>query len=296
MRAIVFSIDDNYVMPFKVFFYSLVKTGSLVDGDPIFVLHEETLSKVSMACLELFFSENGQKANFVDVTRYLPDDLPILEGNHVSKATFYRLFVAELLPEEVSSILYLDSDVLAVKSIRDLLTIELTAPLAAVDHLSLNNQLRLWGEGGGSYFQAGVLLIDLVFWRRNKCVDAFDDIMKNERDLIQWWDQDVLNIAFANNWQRLSVWNNVVNQTTIQFSEFELLENAKLIHFDGRNKPWLGDVQRPFKDLWLTAYMDTFGKELENQGPFPDTTLWQKFGRTIKKRVKQLISGECDDH
>ena len=288
MRALVFSIDDQYLMPFQVLFHSLHKTESLLDNPPIFVLHEKNLSAESIATLREFLRKYGQEVIFVDTTNHVPDDLPLSEKDHVSKATFYRLFVAEILPPQITSALYVDSDTLVVRSIRELLHVELTCPVAAVDHLSPYDQLRLCGWSGGGYFQAGVILIDLNYWRENRCTELFVDIMKTQRHRIQWWDQDVLNIAFADNWQRLDVWFNVGHSAVACVPNEVLDDNARLLHYDGSHKPWIQSVQRPFKDRWLDAYRDSFGKEFENPWPL-SPKLFQRIVRAANKWVSLLL-------
>jgi lipopolysaccharide biosynthesis glycosyltransferase len=290
MRALVFSIDDQYVMPFQVLFHSLHKTESLLDNPPIYVLHEKNLSVESIATLREFLRKYGQEVIFVDTTSHVPDDLPFSEKDHVSKATFYRLFVAEFLPPQITSALYVDSDTLVVRSIRELLHIELTSPVATVDHLSPYDQLRMWGWSGGGYFQAGVILIDLNYWRTNNCTKMFVDIMKTQRHRIQWWDQDILNIAFANNWQRLDIWFNVCQSAMAIVPNEVTKNNARLLHFDGSHKPWLQSVQRPYKDAWLDAYKDAFGKEFENPWPLPPP-LCQRIVRAASRWISGLLFG-----
>ena len=263
-RALVFSVDDNFVMPFQVLFYSLHVTNSIPGGTPIFILYlEGDLSGDSRETLQGFLEHYNQEAVFVDTKEKLPDDLPISEDAHVSRATFYRLFVASILPKSVSSALYLDLDTVVVKSIRDLFDVELKSPVAAVDHLSPENTLRLRGWSGGNYFQAGVLLIDLDYWRENNCEATFVDIMKKQRPKIRFWDQDVLNIAFAENWQRLDIWFNVSQAVIATLPEDVVEENMRLLHYDGNHKPWKNGVERSFKEVWSDAYADLFGERFE---------------------------------
>ena len=289
MRALVFSIDDPYVMPFQVLFHSLQRTGSLEDDTPVFILHEETLSAASIALLDGFFTRYGRPVSFIAANGHIPDDLPIAAGDHVSKATFYRLFVAEILPPHIASVLYLDADTVAIRGIRDLLRMELASPVAAADHLSPSDQIRLWGGKGGGYFQAGVMLFDLEWWRVNRCAELFVDILKTQRQRILWWDQDVLNIAFENKWQRLDVCYNVCQGVIRAVPEDLLKESARLIHYDGSHKPWVQTVSRPFKDVWLDAYESAFAARHEQ--PLPSPGLPGILANAVLSRVKGLIHG-----
>ena len=135
-RAIIFSVDDAFVLPFKVLFNSLAQTDSLPSQATVFILHESALSQQSIDHLAVFFEGYDVVAHFRDVEEHLPDNLPLDASAHVSKAAFYRLFVAKVLPDTFSSALYLDSDAVAVRSMRPLLELELTAPIAAVGTLT----------------------------------------------------------------------------------------------------------------------------------------------------------------
>ena len=97
--ACVFCIDDAYVMPFQVFFHSLEATGSIPASTSLFILHAAALSSESIEMLQAFLGRYGRVASFVDATALIPEDLPIHQGDHVSPATFYRLFIAEILPQ-----------------------------------------------------------------------------------------------------------------------------------------------------------------------------------------------------
>ena len=142
---------------------------------------------------------------WIDVSNKLRSLSNLRKGSHVSKLTYARLYISSLLPENVSSVLYLDSDTLVLRGISYLKNLYLQKPIAAVDHCDPFNQLRLWGASGGLYFQADVLKINLTHLRENGAEKLFKQILIKEPDKILWWDQDVLNIAYQNNWQRIPI-------------------------------------------------------------------------------------------
>ena len=263
MRGLVFSIDDAYVMPFKVLWHSLIKTDSIPLNTPVFILHERSLSQGSIDELTNLIGNNGFACSFVDATPLLPGDLPIKDSDHVSKATFYRLYVASILPDNIKSVVYLDSDALVVRSIIALFYRELSAPVAAVDHLTPWNGLRLWGDISGSYFQAGVLIIDIDAWRKANYESVFWKILRDERSKIQCWDQCVLNIAFKDNWQRLPIWYNVSNRVR-QLVDPERIDICGcFIHLDGAGKPWNSFSRKAHFLQWYEAYEQTFSSPFD---------------------------------
>jgi lipopolysaccharide biosynthesis glycosyltransferase len=279
MRALVFSIDDAFVMPFKVLWHSLVTTNSIPEATPVFVLHENTLSSESIDDCRAFLGNYGWSATFLNASEYLPDDLPISEKDHVSKATFYRLYVGSILPAEVTSLVYLDSDMLVIRSIAYLFEVQLTEPIAAVDHLYPSSEIRLWGACGGTYFQGGVLVIDLDWWRQRDLTSQFHDIIATSGDKIKWWDQDILNLAFRGHWQRLPIWYNFVRYVEAAVDDRAAREHVRLVHFDSSKKPWKVQSSRMFENEWHDAFRTLFGTTLKVKRP--KTNRLRSFARRL---------------
>lgn len=291
--ACVFSIDDSYVVPFQVFFHSLEKTRSVPSQSTIFILHSESLSSSSIDTLKTFLLKYQRSAVFLDATAYISRDLPIGVDDHVSIATFYRLFIADLLPSEFERAVYLDSDMLALRSIADLFELPVHSHVAAADHLSPKDQLRLWGDTGGTYFQAGVLVIPLTLWREQRISATFLDVITYNRERIRWWDQDVLNIALRDKWQRLPIGYNLCSSVLRYFSSFQLREKATLIHFSGGSKPWTAFNESPFTAHWDEVYKETFGFEFNRNALRPSLgyrlkSLIHTMLMSIKKVYQQL--------
>jgi lipopolysaccharide biosynthesis glycosyltransferase len=204
----------------------------------------------------------GHRPHFVDAEKKLPLNLPISVTDHVSTATFYRLYIASLLPHDLETVIHLDLDLVAVRSAHELFTAELEFPVAAVDHASPTDSRRVFGDTLGTYFQAGVLVIDLVQWRTKDVETRFRKILEHEGHRIRWWDQDVLNIAFQNDWQRLPIWFNVNSSQRKNITVSELTSSAILIHYDGSRKPWVRFSPQKYSDYWYTSFEQCFGYSL----------------------------------
>lgn len=282
-RAIVFAIDSNYIVPFEVAFFSLVYRGKIEASVPIFILYEKgRLSVSDQNKVKRFGDCLGYQFRYIDCTNCLPKTLPIKSQDHVSQATFYRLFASSILPDDIDTVLYLDCDIVVTQSLAYLMQVPLNSPVAAVDHFSPSNEFRLWGEKGGCYFNAGVTLFDLKWMRDNNQEEQFSQILKTEFDRIRWWDQDVLNIAFQDNWQRLPIWYNVSSCAMNFLLQDEVYEQACLMHFDGSHKPWDPLNERNYRDIWLDAYQATYGIK------FPSLSFSQKLRKICKKGRSHL--------
>lgn len=281
-RGLVFCIDDAYVMPLKVLWASLMETDSIPPETPVFIVHEETLIEASIRSLKSFINKAGFQVSFVDAGRQMPDRLPISEGDHVSRATFFRLFVASILPQELDSVVYIDTDTVAVRSVRCLFEVKLIHPIAAVDHFHPQNAFNLWGDLSGNYFQAGLLVIDLNAWRLANYEADFLRILAEDRHRIQWWDQCVLNIAFRENWQRLPAGLNVCSSVRQVLGSDILEEKMQLLHFDGSIKPWKRFSQSIYAHRWYQAYQDAYGVRFDFNSI--KTPLWKRV-RTLTKEI-----------
>ena len=167
---------------------------------------------------------------------------------HLSTATYYRLFLPELLPVEVGRVIYLDTDIVVRQPIEELWDTDLEGhSLAAVQKPRAGE----FGEVGLSresdYFNAGVLLIDLPRWRKRRIGEAALEFALHRSQRIQGHDQSALNHVLAGNWKRLDPrWNQqfkffVHTAGYLRMNRAELRELRRdpfIIHYTTASKPW----------------------------------------------------------
>jgi lipopolysaccharide biosynthesis glycosyltransferase len=256
--ACIFSLDDAYVVPFMVFFHSLIGTDSVPESTPLYFLHTSSLNLESQNTLSGHLARYNRTATFLDVSLSVPSDLPIWKGSYYSLANYFRLFIADILPPDLTHAVYLDSDMIAIRCVNELFEYKYPTPIAAVDQLSPWQSVRMWGDAGGSYFQTGVMLASLTHWRENHLSSLFISIINENRDRLLCVDQDVLNIAFRNNWTPLPIGFNVEVEAIKSLSAEWLSNNVRIAHFSGPDKPW-NTYDRPYVSYWDQAYKDVFG-------------------------------------
>ena len=193
------------------------------------------------------------------------------EFEKFSIATTYRLVAANLIDED--KIIYLDSDTVVNLDIKELWQVELeNKPLASVaeidlgidhskkakaDHLILANKTLDYRN----YFCAGILMLNLKYLRANPTV--IDDGMKFifESGDLSYFDQDILNYCFSNDYIHLPEKFDV-------FVDIDRARNPKIYpaiyHYVGRSlslNP--ADI---FNKLWLKYFVLTpfFNEEILN--------------------------------
>lgn len=260
---VVFSIDENYIQHFCVAITSLLEN-NLNKIDRIFLIHDiQEKSKLEKTVKFIYKKYNKIICNF-SINNLIDRDFKV--DGHISKATYYRLYLSELLPTDVDRVLFLDSDLIINGNIEFLLsldfnktnhnkkkTLEINNPidneiyLYAVSNLSDQKKERLKNLGltGEKYFNAGVLLINLKKWRENNILNTILKVEENNKNKILLHDQDILNIVFENLWGELPTRYNAIN---LEFCpNRENIENYNIIHFTNYPKPWNFINTHPFK-------------------------------------------------
>ena len=173
---------------------------------------------------------------------------PNLNEAHVSEATYYRLFIDKYLPPDLNSILYVDADVICIKSYENefkklmLHLIDSEKIIAVrnnpfedvIERKLLMEKLNL----KHGYFNAGVMFVDLKKWRENKIKNKLLNTLNTEKENIKFWDQDVLNIVFENNYEILDEGSNFLVGQNASKKDIEDDENIMLLHYAGSFKPW----------------------------------------------------------
>lgn len=147
---------------------------------------------------------------------------------HATAANYYRLFLTEILPKSIDKVLYLDADLLVLDDLNDLWKVNIEDyAIAAVHHPNpeRSNALKI---PVSEYFNSGVMLINLDFWRKHDLVNQFFVFIKGHSYLLQYWDQDVLNCLLHRKVLFLQKkWNtNSLDRST------------SILHFMGKHKPW----------------------------------------------------------
>jgi lipopolysaccharide biosynthesis glycosyltransferase len=116
-------------------------------------------------------------------------------------------------------------------------------PVAAVPDPGLSQPRPDLGiSEASSYFNAGVLLINLKEWKEQKISEnAIDFILQSSQGLI-WGDQDALNAAAKDKWCRLdSKYNLTFFDIPPLLKKYDFpryLEEKVIIHYTTQHKPW----------------------------------------------------------
>jgi glycosyltransferase involved in cell wall biosynthesis len=219
-----------------------------------------------------------------------------------SLSAYYRFLIPHF-KQNLNKVIYLDVDVIALGDISELYNEKLEGySLAAVPDTTgsaasrekCKSAMRL--SAGHTYFNSGVLLIDLKKWRENNTTLDLFDTEKLFRNKLTWPDQDVLNKHFDRNYKVLDTKYNVMTNSGQQG------ENIIIRHFNTVWKPWncngvYGDSTiENFNDFWFFAAQTPFLLEMQQNsgigtGQMPRHVNEHLAGQELlKKRLRNTLS------
>lgn len=176
----------------------------------------------------------------------------------LSTAAYYRCFLPDILPADVDRVLYLDCDIVVRGSVAPLWATLLDAQtaVAAVEDMGCGEAGRydvLHYPQSDSYFNSGVLLVNLAYWREHGVAQACMDYYRRYPERIVFNDQDLLNCVLHDRKRLLDVKWNVQDgfyRTSVgsawRREHAEALRHPVVLHFTNR-KPWSYDSQHPLR-------------------------------------------------
>lgn len=187
---------------------------------------------------------------------------PLLQ---ISRATYLRLMMDEVLDPSIKRLIFLDVDMIVTTSLHELWVSDLGGrPIGAVvdpgidpERFSRTHSL----EGSGSYFNAGMLVVDMVKARELKIFPkALRHLLRNPTGFV-FADQDALNMVLWQKWTPLDVvWN---FQRKFLYREYRSsIDSGKqrapnIIHYTEAVKPWQRQEWHPLEWLYWRSLRRT---------------------------------------
>lgn len=284
---IAFACDDNYASHVAVAIRSILSNAGSNDSHKFHILSTK-LGSCSKQRLKESAENGGANVSFHFLA---PERLSHIPSSKYTLNTYIRLFIAELLKGE-RRIIYLDCDVLIKSSLHDLwgtylegMTVAACPDASCFDGSSRNHIQSLELSPDVTYFNAGVMLIDLEKWQINRILENSLRWISMHSDKIVYADQDVLNVVLKSSIFKLDLRWNVQTQISefvcynSQYATNEMVDavaSPAIIHFTGANKPWMREYPIPFQKDYFRYRAET---------PWANDIL---FPMTIHHRIKRL--------
>jgi len=198
-------------------------------------------------------------AQWVDVDGAEFASLPLWGRMPVS--TYFKLGMADLLPERAGKAIWLDCDMIVLDDIASLWDMDLDdAPLGAVQDTvvpfvsspcGIERYRELGIDSSAEYFNAGLMLVDVGAWRREPVRQKAAAYLRQYHREVTFWDQEALNAVFAGRWKSIDTrWNHNASDPRINPPA-----SPAIVHFAGGLKPWSYRTRNALRSLYFD-YLD----------------------------------------
>lgn len=243
--------------------YAAVMLQSLYDNNPLCRIHVHVLqSELTAEDKRGLAKQAGTSHNrisFYAVDRsVLPQGAPVTQ--EWSAEAYFRLFMQEILPEEVNRILYLDVDIIVNKPIYDFYFMDMKeydivgcrdfSMILKEDFQDKRKELfaAVKDDEDFTYINSGVMLVDLSALREKVCSGDYLKVIQEQKGRLLAPDQDVINLV---HWKKTGL----VDEYRYDFfngcfkgvGADEVKQYVSIIHYAGA-KPWA------VKDIGMHAH------------------------------------------
>lgn len=304
---IVACTDKNYIMPCGVMLYSIYKNNKS-EKITFHIICDNSLDKECKKSLETSIicnSDNNKEIFFYEINTDSLHNLPRLDEtnpkNYITPATYYRLYLTNIIPNNIDKVLYLDCDIIVRHSLKELWNTDISnysvAVVPDVAEGLIDKYNRLHYPQSKGYYNSGVQLINLKKWREEDKLSAFIKFMNEHPDWIKFHDQDVMNRVFYDdkmylpikyNFQEGFLWNEIFyDYWKYEKQVLAARKDPVILHFTD-SKPWIEGCEHPFKEEFFKYQRETewAGTPLLPNGPIP--SLKDKIKIFIKKQLRHM--------
>lgn len=196
---ILYQSDDKYAVFMGVSICSLLENNKSVEKICIYVIDDgirpdnkdKLVSMIHSYHRELIFLPGEKVSGRKEIATAFE-----YTGMRKNTHSYLKLFVDELVPELNGRIVYIDCDTAITGDIHDLMSIDMYGKTIgmAMDSLATKCKKAMGIAEDVRYFNSGVILIDLVQWKKRQCSKRILSHIKNVRTY-GTVDQDVLNVV-----------------------------------------------------------------------------------------------------
>lgn len=241
---IVLACDNNFLTHFYVTVISIVNNKDINDVLNFYLFFDGDANDEKLIKIKKSFSNLGICCHI-----YFPiiDDVKSAKiDKNIPISAYFRLLIPKYI-KHVERVIYLDCDIIVTSSLYELSNIDLLGnTIGAVKDAGVSDKVKN-KIGVKSYFNSGVLLIDIKLYKEN--IDSCFNIISNH-ELITFHDQCVLNYVFRESWLELENTWNYMSNNFLQDGEGKL--NFNVLHYNSIfGKPWEKGCFHPFKSHYL---------------------------------------------
>lgn len=262
---IAIAIDDTFLQPAGVMLTSLFENNK--SNNIHIYLFSASFSSHNQNVIADIVKKYGQQYSFFWLQQELFKNC--LVTDHISIASYYRIVIPQIIAGyattsvPLSSILYLDADIIIQRDLLPLWkTIISNKVIGAIRDPTFGHPKRLGYPEKYHYFNAGLLLINILEWNKQDITTKLFDYINENVSNLEHHDQDVLNAILYDKWLEISpVWNQQAILLELpykyllkKYDKKELdtsLKTPAIIHYSSQYKPWHYPSIHPFTHFYI---------------------------------------------
>ena len=256
---IAFCVNDAYVPYISVTLKSIVENHR--DDDVTIHLLTDYISERK----RLLLNDVVSGASNIKLCIYIVDDVDLRGLKDTwSIYTWYRVLLPRYLSKDTHRVLYLDADTIVDSNLRDLFSLEMDddkSIAAVVDPESFNDETfrRCGYDKGKKYVCAGVMLMNLDYWRKHNLSNRIIEWGREHNDIIKFPDQDTINYLCRDSKIILPLRYGIMDyffRVDLFYGNeyikelYDCIEHPAIIHYAGQT-PWKKELAKTvMQDRW----------------------------------------------
>lgn len=290
---VLYLTDNNYATYAGVSITSLFENNKHIDDITVYLI-DDNISNDNKVKYNELGSQYNREIIFLDVSKGIERlkelGAPLYRNSYT---TYLKLFAFNLLPDSVHRIFFIDSDSIITGGLEEMITFDLKGNVigAVRDGMSHTYKCMLGFPPESSWFNMGVMLVDVDMWKKNNCQADIERQLK-KRSAYVAVDQDLLNITQNGKIATLSPRYNATphhyvyrekdfmkafpqegfyDEATLQSAQ----ESAVIRHFERfvGESPWHKNSIHPYTFLFDEYLAISPWKEYEKKKPTKNLTL-----------------------
>lgn len=308
--ALLYTMDDKYAMQAGVSLTSLFENNResrfrlIILSDNIKSGNKEKLERLAR-----------KYDNTIDIIE-MPD-MESIAGVKLStygwaKAAYCRLFLCDVIPDDVERLIYIDPDTVILGDISHLIStlnsmeFENHYVAACIDSDSSYKRAHTF-ETREYYYNTGVMLINLKAWRNNEVRQVILNEIKRRNGKTIDVDQSYINCIMFKRIMTLPVRYNVMSLYFQGYDAFlkksgfsseetysredieDAINNPVIVHFAGvkEYRPWYANCKHSMKDKWMDYLAKTEWRDFvpTETAPVQNDSVMEN----IKKKVARIL-------
>lgn len=287
--SVCYTSDDNYAELLGTAIYSLLHNNREIPAIDIYILDNHISSSNKEKLLSVVNTFNRQ-ITFINVSCCLEEVMSSSAASYGGFSTYARIYIDRLLPPTVEILLYIDTDTLVLHNLADLLNFKFHNYIVAAvkDTVSELYRTGLGFSPKDSYFNTGVLLINMKRWREFCVEDKLISLLPKIAPYAEFADQDLLNLVLKHEVAVLPLKFNCMIAPLFfkpkdlyhlfhldqdNYYELAQMENDRrepyIIHFNSglASRPWIKGGKHPYGDNWMSIRNKIYESPLKKQLP-----------------------------